>query len=135
MPWERRNAMAPTDDHSATPLQAANRDSAPEPSPAGRLTPAPPPGAAPARATHLNPRYGPEEFVPGLECDYGSLAYAYADSPLDAQSAQGRSRRCGCHNPTEAPGERHHCDACDRDYCDLHADPIAHDCADVILPA
>ena len=79
--------------------------------------------------THLNPRYGPEETVPGLECSYGSLAYSYAAPPYEAAQ---QARHAGCHNPVETPGERHHCATCGGDYCSVHAEPAAHDCGDVI---
>ena len=77
--------------------------------------------------TRLAPKYGPEETVPGLGCGYGTLAYSYTDR------LQGRPpQRYACHNPAEAPDERHHCDLCGGDYCTLHAEPSAHDCAFVI---
>lgn len=83
-------------------------------------------------ATPLNPKYGPDETVPGLECSYGTFAYAYSRIPEDNVSQ--RSRRAGCHNPVECPHERHHCDICGGDYCSVHADGSAHDCHCVILP-
>ena len=82
----------------------------------------------------LAPKFGPEETVPGLECSYGSLAYSYADTPLDIQNVQMQARRRGCHNPVETPDERHHCDLCGGDYCTVHAEPTAHDCEAVIRP-
>ena len=83
--------------------------------------------------THLNPLFGAEETVPGLRCSYGSLAYASARD--FGAGARDRAHLAGCHNPVEAPDERHHCDCCGGDYCVAHAEAAAHDCADVILPA
>ena len=62
-------------------------------------------------ATPLNPRYGPEETVPELECSYGSLTYAYSAPPYEAarDEAAQRSRLDGCHTPVGTPAERRHC--------------------------
>lgn len=121
--------MAPSSDLSGSLANGANRDGSPDASPDGRLTSAPAGGIVSTHTTHLNPKFGPEETVPGLECSYGSFAYSYASPPYE--SAQ-QSRRTGCHNPVERPEERHHCDCCGGDYCDVHADPAAHDCENVI---
>ena len=83
--------------------------------------------------TSLNPHFGPEETVPGLACSYGCLAYSYA-LPL-RDGLPGRSRLPACHNPVEAPDERHHCDSCGGDYCSVHAESATHDWGHVILPA
>ena len=88
--------MAEPTDLSGTPSHDANRDG----SPAGRLTAAPQAGTASEHPTPLNPKYGPEETVPGLECSYGSLAYSYASPPYEAAQP---SRRAGCHTPVETP--------------------------------
>lgn len=89
-------------------------------------------GMTAARAvsqTLLAPRYGPEETVPGLECSYGSLACSYTDR------LTGRPpHRFACHNPVEDSEERHHCEHCGGDYCAVHAEPAAHDCAYIVLP-
>ena len=82
--------------------------------------------------THLNPNYGPEESVPGLECSYGSLAYTYDRSPLEG--AYARPQFLGCHSSVEDPEERHYCEFCGGDYCSSHAERAAHDCENVILP-
>ena len=77
--------------------------------------------------TRLARKYGAEETVPGLACGYGTFSYSYTDR------LQGRPpHRYACHNPVEAPSERHHCDQCGGDYCTIHAEPAAHDCAFVI---
>ena len=88
-----------------------------------------PPAGRVATKTHLARKYGPEETVPGLGCGYGTFAYSYADR------LQGRPPyRYACHNPVEAPDERHYCSQCGGDYCAIHAEPAAHDCAFVIEP-
>ncbi len=96
----------------------------------GAMPPAPA-AYAPSRA-RLNPRFGAEETIPGLECSYGSFAYAYL--PTEEGGVGRRSRLPGCHNPVEDPDERHHCAACGGDYCSVHAETSAHDCESVILP-
>lgn len=82
--------------------------------------------------TRLNPQYGAEEVVPGLECSYGSLAYTYDRIPQDG--AYACPQFLGCHSTVEDPDERHHCDFCGGDYCSTHAERTAHDCDNVILP-
>lgn len=77
-----------------------------------------------------NRRYGVEENVPGLECDYGTFAYLAASPP--SENLHERSRLAGCHNPIGAPDERHYCASCGGNYCTAHAEPTAHDCAEVI---
>ncbi|MBV9850932.1 MAG: AN1-type zinc finger domain-containing protein [Armatimonadetes bacterium] len=83
--------------------------------------------------TRLNPKFGSEEIVPGLECSYGSFAYSYG--PFSHDPFPRHSRLHGCHNPVETPKERHHCDFCGGDYCSVHAERAAHDCSNVVLPA
>jgi len=78
-----------------------------------------------------NPEFDPDEFVSGLECCYGSLAHSYAELPSGIQVHQ-CSRHAGCHNPVEAPQERHYCSACGGAYCTLHAEPAAHDCQFIV---
>lgn len=95
----------------------------PDPSPESRLAPG------------LPPKYGPEETIPSLVCSYGALAYSYSETPLDMGSAFTQSHRRRCHNPVETPDERHHCDGCGGDYCTVHAEPVAHDCAAIIPTA
>ena len=79
-----------------------------------------------ATKTPLAPRFGPEETVPGLGCSYGASAYS---------RGPGYPHRHACHNPVEAPDERHHCDLCGGDFCSLHAEPAAHACTSVLEPA
>ena len=76
-----------------------------------------------------NRRYGAEEIVPGLECDYGTFAYLAASSPSSE-----RSRLAGCHSRVEEPASRHDCPSCGGSYCSDHAEPQAHACAEVIQP-
>lgn len=82
--------------------------------------------------TRLNPRYGAEEIIAGLECSYGSLAYSYDRTPREGGYA--RPLFLSCHSSVEDPDERHHCDFCGGDYCLVHAERAAHDCDSVILP-
>lgn len=81
--------------------------------------------------TPLNPNYGPEETVPGLECSYGTLASSRFLLPSD--NARRHSRLLGCHNPVEKSSERFHCAVCGGDYCCIHADRPAHDCDNLTL--
>ena len=76
-----------------------------------------------------NRRYGAEEIVPGLECDYGTFAYLAAASP-----SRERSRLAGCRNLVEEPAQRHYCLSCGGSYCTAHAEAAAHDCTEVIQP-
>ncbi|MBV9848485.1 MAG: hypothetical protein JO250_02240 [Armatimonadetes bacterium] len=84
-------------------------------------------GVADGPRTRLSPMYGPEETVPGLACGYGTRAYSYTDRLLARPPT-----RFACHNPVEDPDERHHCALCGGDYCAMHAEPTAHDCAYII---
>lgn len=68
--------------------------------------------------------HAPDEFVPLLECSYGS--YVYQPNP---QTVELPLNCPACHNPVERPEDRHHCSDCGGDYCSVHADPTAHDCA------
>ena len=86
----------------------------------------------PPRSVHpvTNRRYGAEETVPGLECDYGTFAYLAASAP--GKDPRERSRLAGCRSPIEKPDERHYCASCGGCYCIAHAEPAAHDCGEVI---
>ncbi len=67
--------------------------------------------------------YAPDEFVPLLECSYGS--YLHTANPAGMEMPLTRPV---CHNPVERPEDRFHCDQCGGDYCSVHTARAAHDC-------
>lgn len=79
----------------------------------------------------IPPRYGSNEDVRWLECNYGSMSYV-TYSPNDAVDDCPDAREIGCHNHIDKPRMRHHCPSCGGDYCAAHADLETHDCNSVM---